>query len=172
MNTTLYRFYDAADDLLYVGIAGNPGRRFNEHCKDKAWWGEVVRSTMEHFCNRQAAEIAERVAIRHERPRYNVVYNAYGCRVPSERSDDNETPAQAVDRAVARFTPSPCPNCGRRDSGCRSGRHGGWACWSTPLSSSVSHADVVGRVLALSPAVAASWLAVEKVQERFWRDHS
>lgn len=73
--TTLYRFFDAEDRLLYIGIAGNPGRRFHEHGKDKDWWPTVVRSTMEHHKTREAALIAERKAILTEHPIYNVVHN-------------------------------------------------------------------------------------------------
>lgn len=73
--TTLYRFFDADDVLLYVGIAGNPGRRFNEHNKDKDWWSQVARSTMEHHPDRHAALEAERLAIIAERPLHNVVHN-------------------------------------------------------------------------------------------------
>jgi hypothetical protein len=43
--TTLYRFYDASGRLLYVGIAGNPGRRFAQHGRDKSWWSQVASST-------------------------------------------------------------------------------------------------------------------------------
>lgn len=70
--TTLYRLFDAAGDLLYVGIAGNPGRRFEQHKKDKPWWGEVASIRLEHFLERRAAEIAEMKAIKGEDPRYNI----------------------------------------------------------------------------------------------------
>ena len=36
--TCLYRVHDAQGGLLYVGIAGNPGRRFQEHAGTKPWW--------------------------------------------------------------------------------------------------------------------------------------
>ncbi len=80
--TTLYRFFDAANRLLYVGIAGNPGRRFSEHGKDKGWWTNVARSTMEHFATRDAALTAERAAIIDEKPVHNVVHNR-GHRTPT-----------------------------------------------------------------------------------------
>lgn len=73
--TTLYRFYNSADELLYIGIAGNPGRRFSEHAKTKPWWPQVARSTMEHHSSRGAALAAEERAIRTERPLHNVVHN-------------------------------------------------------------------------------------------------
>lgn len=58
----MYRFFDLDDDLLYIGIAGN------DHAKEKAWWPQVTRSTMEHFPSREAALAAERAAITEERP--------------------------------------------------------------------------------------------------------
>jgi predicted GIY-YIG superfamily endonuclease len=85
--TTLYRFYDAAGRLLYVGIAGNPGRRFNEHSRDKAWWSQVARSSMEHFATREEALWAEEVAIKVEQPAYNVVHN----RSPRQLDDEATT---------------------------------------------------------------------------------
>jgi len=74
-NNTLYRFFDNVDRLLYVGISGNPGRRFNEHGKEKGWSQEVVRSTMQHFSTREEAAAAEVAAILTERPLHNVTHN-------------------------------------------------------------------------------------------------
>jgi hypothetical protein len=71
MTTTLYRAFNANGDLLYVGIAGNLGRRLKEHGA-KLWWEEVTSLTTEHFRSRYAASAAEAVAIRAELPRYNV----------------------------------------------------------------------------------------------------
>ena len=74
MHTTLYRLYNADDELIYVGVAGNPGRRFEQHRGDKPWWGEVVRIEVEHFATREAALEAERVTIASEHPPYNVIH--------------------------------------------------------------------------------------------------
>jgi predicted GIY-YIG superfamily endonuclease len=72
---TLYRLFDARGELLYLGIAGNPGRRFEQHAKDKPWWTEVDTIKLEHFDHRSTAEAAEIRAIKTERPRHNVVHN-------------------------------------------------------------------------------------------------
>lgn len=72
--TTLYRLYDERMRLLYVGIAGNPGRRFEQHAGDKPWWGDVAHVRTEHFDTRGDAERAEREAIRDEHPLYNIVH--------------------------------------------------------------------------------------------------
>lgn len=72
--TTLYRLFDSVGALLYVGIAGNPGRRFEQHAGNKPWWGDVAVVTLEHYPSREAASMAEADAIRAENPRHNVVW--------------------------------------------------------------------------------------------------
>lgn len=79
--TTVYRLFDTAGTLLYVGIAGNPGRRFEQHAGDKPWWGSVANLTLEHHLTREAATIAERDAIIAEKPLYNVMHNRGDHRV-------------------------------------------------------------------------------------------
>lgn len=73
--TTLYRLYAADEELLYVGIAGNPGRRFEQHRKDKQWWGDVANIQLEHHTTRDSASKAERNQIQTLRPKYNIVHN-------------------------------------------------------------------------------------------------
>jgi predicted GIY-YIG superfamily endonuclease len=72
--TTLYRLYSAGGRCLYIGIAGNPGRRFQQHAGDKPWWREVHHIAVEHFDQRTTAEQAEVRAIRTEDPLYNVAH--------------------------------------------------------------------------------------------------
>lgn len=71
--TTLYRAFAEDGTLLYVGIAGDPGRRFNEHALLSAWWTEAARLTLAHYPSRASAMSAELAAIRAERPVYNVI---------------------------------------------------------------------------------------------------
>ena len=88
MRNVLYRFY-ADEDLLYVGITLNLPARWDAHAKDKPWWSEVTRCTVGHYDSREAAEAAERDAIRAEAPRYNVVHNRGNCAaVPARQRDD------------------------------------------------------------------------------------
>lgn len=73
----LYRFYDGADRLLYVGISVNAALRSKDHSKEKAWWPEVARMEVEHLAvsTRSEAEAIEKAAIVTERPLHNVVHN-------------------------------------------------------------------------------------------------
>jgi len=71
--TSLYRYFDADEALLYVGITSRRTGRSLQHAGEKAWWGEVARATWEHFDTREQAADAERRAIRDEQPAHNVV---------------------------------------------------------------------------------------------------
>jgi predicted GIY-YIG superfamily endonuclease len=70
--TALYRFYDADDALLYVGITVDPEARWADHERLKPWWPDVARETVDWHETRTLALAAELAAIRAERPRYNV----------------------------------------------------------------------------------------------------
>lgn len=95
--TTLYRLYGPNDELLYIGVGGNPGRRFQEHRGDKPWWGEVARTTLEHFPTRQAALAAEAKAIRTLSPRYNIQHNRIAAGRPSQRRLEPPAPTLSPD---------------------------------------------------------------------------
>lgn len=69
----LYRHFDAAGRLLYVGIANHPKRRLVAHGSAKApWHSSVSSSTYERFPNRAKAAEAEQLAIKEESPLWNV----------------------------------------------------------------------------------------------------
>lgn len=70
--TGLYRFYDAANVLLYIGISRNLYARWGQHEADKTWWPLVVTRTVVMYPSRPEAEEAEGVAIRAENPVHNV----------------------------------------------------------------------------------------------------
>lgn len=74
--TALYRLYDAAGALLYVGITNDPGKRFSEHQRLSPWWSLVARRTISWCPHRSAALAAERGAIQNESPVWNVVFNS------------------------------------------------------------------------------------------------
>lgn len=70
---TLYRFYDASERLLYVGITCNPGHRLEAHRRHKTWWRDVARIALEQHENRAQLAAAELAAIRNEKPTHNIV---------------------------------------------------------------------------------------------------
>lgn len=89
--TTLYRFYDVADRLLYVGITGRHVVRWVQHSGDKQWWPEVSRVSVEHHPDRQSALDAERAAIQSESPAYNVVHSTNSVHDSIRRSAPTTT---------------------------------------------------------------------------------
>lgn len=96
--TALYRFYDAAERLLYVGITDSVEARFAAH-RDKFWWPEVARHTIEWIDTRQSAEAAEKAAMREERPLWNVQSSPW-IAVTDEHGDP-EVVARPTTRSVA-----------------------------------------------------------------------
>lgn len=71
---TLYRMFDADNQLLYVGVSMNVAQRFAAHRSSKRWWGDINRIDLEHFASRREVLAAEAHAIRTEAPLYNVQY--------------------------------------------------------------------------------------------------
>ena len=86
---TLYRFFDANGDLLYVGITNSPPRRFQQHKTDKDWWHEVASITLAEYPTRTDLMNAEREAVKSESPRYNKMLQANGSQTAS-------TPSQSI----------------------------------------------------------------------------
>jgi predicted GIY-YIG superfamily endonuclease len=71
----LYRFFDATDVLLYVGITADLPARMKKHRSEKPWWVHVHHITVEQFDTRQEALDAEALAIRWEGPLHNDQHN-------------------------------------------------------------------------------------------------
>lgn len=70
-DTALYRLFDNAGALLYVGMAFDPDARCLKHQYEKPWWHEVAHREVEWFADRRLAREAEAKAIKTESPRYN-----------------------------------------------------------------------------------------------------
>lgn len=70
--TTLYRFFDKDERLLYVGITNSMPRRAHQHSKKAQWHHHASLVTLEHFSSRQEALNAEAKAIKEEKPFYNI----------------------------------------------------------------------------------------------------
>lgn len=73
--TALYRLYDEADVLLYIGISHQPDVRFEQHAKTKEWWPQVARREVRWFDDRPTAAVAEATAIRSEDPEHNGTFS-------------------------------------------------------------------------------------------------
>jgi hypothetical protein len=68
--TELYRHFDAAGQLLYIGISKSALKRLKGH-RDKDWYRDIVQITIERHPSRAHALYAEAVAIRDESPIHN-----------------------------------------------------------------------------------------------------
>jgi predicted GIY-YIG superfamily endonuclease len=73
--TALYRHYDAAGTLLYIGIATNPMERTDSHLRVAAWADQIASVTVERHPSRDAALRAERLAVVAERPLHNSIWH-------------------------------------------------------------------------------------------------
>lgn len=71
--TAVYRWYDADDQMLYVGVSNNPAARADQHSREKPWWSQVARCEVVWFSSRPEALVAERAAIQTEMPTLNYV---------------------------------------------------------------------------------------------------
>lgn len=67
----LYRHFNAAGELLYIGVTGNVRLRNNCHNHTSPWWREVSSTTVEELPTRNDALRAEEIAIGVERPIHN-----------------------------------------------------------------------------------------------------
>jgi hypothetical protein len=72
---TLYRFFDAAGHLLYVGKTVAPSRRWREHERGASWFESVASVTREVHPDAEAVDKAERLAITTEGPLHNIALN-------------------------------------------------------------------------------------------------
>lgn len=68
----LYRHFDKEGILLYVGISYNTLTRLNQHKRTAHWFKDIVNVTIEQFETRKEVEEAELIAIRTEKPKYNI----------------------------------------------------------------------------------------------------
>ena len=83
--TELYRYFDKAGVLLYVGISFSTVARAAQHRGTSHWWHAVDKVTVQRFDSRENALHAERKAIIDEKPLHNVVHN-YDQPPPPEMS--------------------------------------------------------------------------------------
>lgn len=67
----LYRLFDVAGELLYVGISLNPAKRVQQHRKVQPWRNKIAEIKIESFAHLGLASLAEIKAIEEEAPRFN-----------------------------------------------------------------------------------------------------
>jgi predicted GIY-YIG superfamily endonuclease len=81
---SLYRYYSALDELLYVGVSHDPMLRETQHrvAKDMK---SVRYIELEWFDTEDEAKAAEQIAIRREKPLWNVA-GSRNPRIPRETS--------------------------------------------------------------------------------------
>lgn len=72
MTHDLYRHFDAKGNLLYVGVSLSAVQRLQQHKNQANWYNDVARIQVEKFPSRPAVLRAERIAIRKEKPLYNI----------------------------------------------------------------------------------------------------
>lgn len=73
IRTGLYRLFDDAGELLYVGIGTFPQHRISDHRRLKPWASEIRSTSVEWYDSRDEALAAEAVAIKTERPAHNII---------------------------------------------------------------------------------------------------
>lgn len=115
--TALYRHYDAEGRLLYVGITDCLSARDKQHREVAAWHKDVVRSETQWCVSRQHAAALERVAIRFERPVYNVAL-ANSQQLPVEAQEFCGI-AKEIEDASERLGLAPSTICERAGQGGR-----------------------------------------------------
>lgn len=87
----VYRLYDAAGTLLYIGSAYDPAKRSRAH-RDKPWWPQVVRREDEWHPSREAAYIAETESIREGLPPGNKISGPGAVAAPAPKPKAGPTP--------------------------------------------------------------------------------
>lgn len=73
--THLYRHFDAAHNLLYVGVTCDTEARKAAHKTSSHWFSDVDTIEFVEFSDRESALNAEIIAIIQDRPKWNVIGN-------------------------------------------------------------------------------------------------
>ncbi|MCU0801588.1 MAG: GIY-YIG nuclease family protein [Rhodobacteraceae bacterium] len=70
----LYRHYDKAGNLLYVGITSRVEKRTKAHIEGSSWALDIATIEIEWIDSRKAAEHREKSAIKVAKPAFNKVH--------------------------------------------------------------------------------------------------
>lgn len=99
----VYRVYDVHDQLIYVGCTRNLVVRLRAHELNSWWAYQAVKVVAKVYPDKWAGLIAERSAIRAEKPRWNLFHR--GAREKWDASDYCDYVTSAVNMSDA-MTPS------------------------------------------------------------------
>ena len=72
----LYRHFNKAGELLYVGISLNSAARLTSHANSSGWFSEISTMTVQQFPSRAEALAAENFAVQTEKPKYNASHSS------------------------------------------------------------------------------------------------
>jgi predicted GIY-YIG superfamily endonuclease len=107
MTQVLYRHYDSAGNLLYVGVSLNALVRLQQH-KTSHWCDDITRVDIQKFASRQEVLEAERVAITSENPVHNIKRPKpkSAKEIKAEKlADAADESRQEIVRSIAKFYP-------------------------------------------------------------------
>lgn len=68
----VYRYFNGAGLVLYVGVSQDFSKRWATHSKQQVWWDQVARCTVDFYASWPEATEVEDIAIATERPVYNL----------------------------------------------------------------------------------------------------
>jgi hypothetical protein len=69
--TAIYRCFDGAGALLYVGLSLVPRGRLKQHSEHSNWWFDVRRIEIEYYPTLPEARAVESAAVADEKPLHN-----------------------------------------------------------------------------------------------------
>jgi predicted GIY-YIG superfamily endonuclease len=116
----VYRVYDLAGNLLYIGVSVDPDARFRNHKNRAEWTGKHHHHELTWYLNRADAEAAETAAIKAEHPKYNVQHNTGHSILPPPGDPARHQPIRQtvdLDQEHHRFLKEFAVQCGPGVSG-------------------------------------------------------
>lgn len=109
MMHNLYRHYDDKGRLLYVGVSYGAIARLQQHRAQSHWYSDIRNIAIEVFKTREKAFIAERKAIKNEKPIHNKAHSTdYGYRPRRVKKKVKENPAKTMFGPWQPYKGRPC----------------------------------------------------------------
>lgn len=93
-DVAVYRLYDAAGSLLYIGASKDPVHRWSDEHRHAPWWSEVAAYEWTRHPSRAEARSVEQEALRAKPGKYNVHGTArHGENQRRQRAAERESSA-------------------------------------------------------------------------------